>query len=499
MTATNGHGHGHGHRHVHAHAHAHDKATNGHEGKHTCKSTVHEARQRSEKRRNQPQPWIVRKFTVFLTIAIIAYTGYVYIGRLCAPMIKQDASALGSRSMGITFLVVFSVLGIMMVWAYEKVVLTPPGYAKHHVSKSSAPEVRNGVPTWWDTESEADLAAAHFAASQNPSQQQPELDHKRTEHKLNGDAVGPTALTLPRVFVSGHPVDAPRADEENVGVTDTLPPAAATRARASAADGTPARPEQTHTEPLPGTANADKPAMFTRNPSKTPVLLAEYRYCNKDEFLKPYRAHHCRACGSCVLKYDHHCPWVGQCVGARNHKFFLIFVFWASIFCSFTLSTLIGLIARSTVRNWPSFGVDPQKIAIIVISGFFSLFTIAMLNAHIVLITANMTTVEQMGAHRMRNREKRVMTRLHKWWEFRTRRETLAQWDGEWGRIGKEGNMWWLGGARQNWEAVMGDRVWMWFLPVGQSPDDGLSYAVNPRFDEEGRWRPRSEWPKELQ
>ncbi len=86
-----------------------------------------------------------------------------------------------------------------------------------------------------------------------------------------------------------------------------------------------------------------------------------------------------------------------------------------------------------------------------------------MLNAHFMLITSNMTTVEQMGAQRMRSREQRVLSRLHKWWEFRARRETREQWDGEWGRIGKEGHMWWLGGARQNWEAVMGDRVWMWF------------------------------------
>lgn len=86
-----------------------------------------------------------------------------------------------------------------------------------------------------------------------------------------------------------------------------------------------------------------------------------------------------------------------------------------------------------------------------------------MLNAHAMLIMANMTTVEQMGTHRMRNREQRVLSRLHKWWEFRARRETVAQWDNEWGRIGKEGHMWWLGSARKNWEAVMGDRVWMWF------------------------------------
>ena len=91
------------------------------------------------------------------------------------------------------------------------------------------------------------------------------------------------------------------------------------------------------------------------------------------------------------------------------------------------------------------------------------LFTGAMLQAHVILVLSNMTTVEQMGAQRMRHREQRVLARLHKWYEFRARRETVAQWDGEWGRIGKEGHMWWLGSARKNWEAVMGDSVWMWF------------------------------------
>ncbi len=91
---------------------------------------------------------------------------------------------------------------------------------------------------------------------------------------------------------------------------------------------------------------------------------------------------------------------------------------------------------------------------------------------------------------RMREREKRVLGRLHAWWQFRyvstilssgsssilhcvfrlyanvharRRRETVKQWDAEWGRIGKEGHMWWLGSARKNWEATMGDKAWMWF------------------------------------
>ena len=35
-------------------------------------------------------------------------------------------------------------------------------------------------------------------------------------------------------------------------------------------------------------------------------------------------------------------------------------------------------------------------------------------------------------------------------------------------------------------------------VPVGRGLSDGLTYPVNPRFDEEGRWRRRADWPEEL-
>ena len=60
-------------------------------------TTVQEARMA---RRAKPQPWIVLKFAVGFAIALIGYSGYVYIGRLCIPMVRRDSDAFGSRVMG---------------------------------------------------------------------------------------------------------------------------------------------------------------------------------------------------------------------------------------------------------------------------------------------------------------------------------------------------------------------------------------------------------------
>jgi len=74
----------------------------------------------------------------------------------------------------------------------------------------------------------------------------------------------------------------------------------------------------------------------------------------------------------------------------------------------------------------------------------------------------------------------------------------MKDWNNDWGRIGKEGNIFWREGARENWRGVMGSEKLGWILPIGKSETDGLHYPLNPRFDSEGRWRPRKEWPKEL-
>jgi hypothetical protein len=70
----------------------------------------------------------------------------------------------------------------------------------------------------------------------------------------------------------------------------------------------------------------------------TMAQSANVRYCRKCCQFKPPRCHHCSVCGRCILKMDHHCIWVVTCVGARNYKFFLLFLLYT--FLETTLVTV---------------------------------------------------------------------------------------------------------------------------------------------------------------
>jgi hypothetical protein len=64
------------------------------------------------------------------------------------------------------------------------------------------------------------------------------------------------------------------------------------------------------------------------------------RYCQHCKAFKPPRAHHCRDLNVCVLKMDHYCPWVYNAVGLRNHKMFILFLFYASTAMTYFLIAL---------------------------------------------------------------------------------------------------------------------------------------------------------------
>eukprot|EP00842_Homolaphlyctis_polyrhiza_P001545 jgi/Hompol1/2391/HPOL_002924-RA len=53
--------------------------------------------------------------------------------------------------------------------------------------------------------------------------------------------------------------------------------------------------------------------------------------CQKCTMPKPPRAHHCSVCRRCIMKMDHHCPWIANCVGLFNHRYFFLFLVYATI------------------------------------------------------------------------------------------------------------------------------------------------------------------------
>jgi palmitoyltransferase len=69
----------------------------------TCCGVIQEAKYQAREKhtqRTKPQPWIVLKLTIGITVAIVAYASYTYIGRFCVPMMLKQDGALGSQATG---------------------------------------------------------------------------------------------------------------------------------------------------------------------------------------------------------------------------------------------------------------------------------------------------------------------------------------------------------------------------------------------------------------
>jgi len=54
--------------------------------------------------------------------------------------------------------------------------------------------------------------------------------------------------------------------------------------------------------------------------------------CINCENLRPENTRHCNYCNKCVQGFDHHCTFVNNCLGYRNHKFFLLFLLFFTLY-----------------------------------------------------------------------------------------------------------------------------------------------------------------------
>ncbi|KAI1057253.1 hypothetical protein LB507_001600 [Fusarium sp. FIESC RH6] len=122
----------------------------------------------------------------------------------------------------------------------------------------------------------------------------------------------------------------------------------------------------------------------------------EFRFCKKCQARKPDRAHHCSTCRRCVLKMDHHCPWLATCIGLRNHKAFLLFLIYTSLFCfwSFAVSASWVWWEALADQEYVDTLLPVNFIMLSVISGIIGLVVGAFTSWHIHLARCGQTTIE---------------------------------------------------------------------------------------------------------
>mmetsp|Transcript_42571 Transcript_42571/g.77315 ORF Transcript_42571/g.77315 Transcript_42571/m.77315 type:complete len:566 (+) Transcript_42571:122-1819(+) len=184
----------------------------------------------------------------------------------------------------------------------------------------------------------------------------------------------------------------------------------------------------------------------------------DYRFCNKEKKFKPDRAHFCSAINRNVLRMDHFCPWLSNCVGYRNHKFFILCLFYTTIACSGTGVTFITTLHYHTFSGMHTFMMMEGTMLSLLMSGIVGPF----FAFHCWLLSRNMTTIEFC--------EKRGTSET----------EPDSPWDV---------------GLLENVQSIMGKEWYMWFLPIGGPPGNGLDFASRPTQGKQQRDGARKELP----
>lgn len=132
--------------------------------------------------------------------------------------------------------------------------------------------------------------------------------------------------------------------------------------------------------------------------SLTVKSTGEMRFCKKCNCRKPDRAHHCSSCKRCVLKMDHHCPWLATCVGLRNHKPFLLFLIYVSLFCwlCFAASGSWFWYAIADTAQFEKNIMPVNYVLLAVLSGIMGIVLTGFTAWHIYIACVGQTTIESL-------------------------------------------------------------------------------------------------------
>eukprot|EP01130_Rhizamoeba_saxonica_P006583 TRINITY_DN261_c0_g3_i1.p1 TRINITY_DN261_c0_g3~~TRINITY_DN261_c0_g3_i1.p1 ORF type:complete len:321 (+),score=35.63 TRINITY_DN261_c0_g3_i1:94-1056(+) len=183
------------------------------------------------------------------------------------------------------------------------------------------------------------------------------------------------------------------------------------------------------------------------------------RWCPYCKNFKPPRSHHCRDCDACVLKMDHHCPWINNCVGFRNHKYFVLFLFYASVCLTYFLILCCGRFyyaVRMSGRNRGKLLISPGDVLMIishlVLTLPVTLGIISLLFYQLSCMKENLTSIE---------------TYIKKQYKRGAKKAGLKKW------------IWFYDhGAINNYRKTLGPSIKFWLLPIPYEMGNGLEYKT---------------------
>lgn len=209
----------------------------------------------------------------------------------------------------------------------------------------------------------------------------------------------------------------------------------------------------------PNSTSSSKDLIITSVEKKRDGRPRFCRICGK---YKPDRTHHSRKVGKCVLEMDHYCPWVHNCIGYFNKKYFLLFIFYASI-------TLICY----CVAAGPAFveacknATDPLDYLVVFCWIFAALLGVLLTSFfifHLWLLSKAYTTIEYC--------EKKLAPEKVKGTGDTPVKDLYAK--SPYDR-----------GLYNNWTYVLGPNPLLWLIPtrygLNNTPLAGCTYKTNPK------------------
>nr|AAY51573.1 IP01239p [Drosophila melanogaster] len=182
-------------------------------------------------------------------------------------------------------------------------------------------------------------------------------------------------------------------------------------------------------------------------PIATCTIDGLVRYCKTCWIIKPDRAHHCRTCHMCVLKMDHHCPWIVNCVHFHNFKYFILFLFYAEVYCFYLFCVMVYdlyLICGfevTALKNQHSWNILQYLVCIL-----FNIFTVIMYTVSLLNVSRNRTTMESAYATYF--------------------------------LLGGKNNNGFNLGYFVNFRDLYGDKWYLWPFPIFSSRGDGFSFPL---------------------